>query len=246
MEGGKVTRIEIKERLYRRRYLVPNAVTVGGLFCGFLSIIYSSSERWEKAGFAVLLAILLDGLDGRVARRLNATSHFGLEFDSLSDLVSFGIAPAFLMYEWCFRHLADEFGVFICFVYVLCAASRLARFNVSSENLVGFEGLPSPAAAGLVVAVVYGISGNQPDYAAVTMGAALLLLTAYLMVCRIPYPSIKKIKITNIHFAARVLVGILIALVWWRPKIGLLVLATGYLLSGLVLEVLRRRRCPSA
>ena len=241
MEEKRLSKIEIKERLYRRRYLVPNAVTVGSLFCGFLAIIYASSERWEKAAFAILLSILLDGMDGRVARRLNATSQFGLEFDSLSDLVSFGIAPAFLMYEWCFRQLADEFGVFVCFVYALCAASRLARFNISAVNLVGFEGLPSPAAAGMVAAAVYFISGNQPNYAAVAMGAALMLLMGYLMVCKIGYPSIKKMKITNIGLTARVVIGMMIALVWWRPKIGLLVLAAGYSLSGPVIEALRQR-----
>ncbi|NLF25335.1 MAG: CDP-diacylglycerol--serine O-phosphatidyltransferase [Deltaproteobacteria bacterium] len=242
MEKKKLSRIEIKERLYRRRYLVPNAVTVGSLFCGFLAIIYASSERWEKAAFAILLAILLDGLDGRVARRLNATSPFGLEFDSLSDLVSFGIAPAFLMYEWSFRQLADEFGVFVCFLYALCAASRLARFNITTTNLSSFEGLPSPAAASIVAAVVYFMSSNQPDFAAVIMSAALMAVIAYLMVCTIPYPSIKKMKVTNIRLTARLVIGVMMGLVWWRPKVGLLVLAAGYALSGPVLEALKERR----
>ena len=150
---AKLTRLELKQRIYRRRYLVPNAVTLANLFCGFLAIIYASSFRFEKAVIAIVLAILLDGLDGRVARRLNATSKFGLEFDSFSDLVSFGVAPAMLIYHWAFQQQADEWGVFVTFVYAICAASRLARFNIAPENLKGFTGLPTPGAAAVVAAL---------------------------------------------------------------------------------------------
>ena len=126
------SREELKELVYRRRYIVPNLVTVGNMFCGFLAIMYGSSGRYKQAVFCIFLAIILDGLDGRVARRLNATSKFGVEFDSFSDLISFGIAPAVMLYHWAFHPVADEFGVFVAFIYVLCAVSRLARFNISS------------------------------------------------------------------------------------------------------------------
>ena len=96
-ELSKNQKPELRERLYRRRYIVPNAVTFGNLFCGFLTIIYATSGRYEKAVAAIAIAFLLDGLDGRVARQLNATSKFGVEFDSFADLVSFGVAPAILM-----------------------------------------------------------------------------------------------------------------------------------------------------
>jgi CDP-diacylglycerol---serine O-phosphatidyltransferase len=240
--NSTLTRREIKERLYRRRYLVPNAVTVGSMFCGFLTIIYASSQRWEKACVAIFLAILLDGLDGRVARRLNATSRFGLEFDSLSDLVSFGIAPAALIYEWCFRVEADEFGVFVCFVYALCAASRLARFNISAENLSGFQGLPSPAAAGMVVAVVNFMPSLEPSFAAIALCSVIMLTLAYLMVCQIEYLSIKKVKVTTMRLTARIALGALMALVWYRPRTGFLVLAAAYCLSGPVVQAFNRRR----
>ncbi|MCB0337672.1 MAG: CDP-alcohol phosphatidyltransferase family protein, partial [Bdellovibrionales bacterium] len=100
---SKITKLELKDRLYKRRFLAPNLVTVGSLFCGLLTIIYASSGRFEKAVIAVVIAMVLDGMDGRVARRLNATSRFGVEFDSLVDLVSFGVAPAIVMYHWCFQ-----------------------------------------------------------------------------------------------------------------------------------------------
>src|SRR4051812_49244437 len=115
MTRVKLTPVDFKHRLYRRRYLLPNAVTVGNMFCGFLAMVYANAGHFEKAFAAVFFAILLDGLDGRVARRFNATSKFGVEFDSFSDLVSFGIAPAIMMYCWCFRAHADEFGVVVCF-----------------------------------------------------------------------------------------------------------------------------------
>ena len=154
MEEKKILRVAFKNQLYQKRFLLPNAVTLGNMFCGFIACIYAEAGRFEKAAIAVGFAILLDGLDGRVARKFNATSKFGLEFDSFSDLVSFGVAPAIIMYHWCFKPLADEFGVFFTFVYALCAASRLARFNISQQNLANFTGLPTPGAAGMVAATV--------------------------------------------------------------------------------------------
>ncbi len=236
----KLTKIEVKERLYRRRYFLPNAVTVGNMFCGFIAVVYATSGRFEKAAFALLFAILLDGLDGRVARRLNATSRFGLEFDSLSDLISFGLAPAILMYQWCFQKVADEFGVVVSFVYCVCAASRLARFNVTDTRLHSFEGMPSPAAAGMVAAVVY----TAPQQAMsnlwlVTLCAAVMLLIGYLMVCRIEFRSIKQLKIENIHVVGRVFSALIIVTIWYAPRVGFLLLASIYCLSGPAVEAWR-------
>ncbi len=232
MQTPKLRRVEFKERLYRRRYLVPNAVTLGNLFCGFLTIIYASSGRFEKAALAIGIAILLDGLDGRVARRLNATSKFGVEFDSFSDLISFGMAPAMLIYQWCFRVPADEFGVFITFVYAVCAASRLARFNVSDPNLNLFTGLPTPGAAGVVAAVVNYAPQIEPSLMATTFGAVLMLLLAYLMVSRIEYRSVKNARVAGMRFFARIGLAALIALIWYKSQIGFIVLAFVYCISG--------------
>ena len=187
MTKTKITKLELKERLYRQRYILPNAVTIGNMFCGFLTIIYASSGRFSKAAIAIFIAILLDGLDGRVARRFNATSRFGLEFDSFSDLVSFGVAPAILMYHWCFQIKADEFGVFIGFVYIICAASRLARFNISEENLSSFQGLPSPAAAAMIGSIVFSFPIVEPGAVIISAGSILMLFIAYLMVSNIEF-----------------------------------------------------------
>jgi CDP-diacylglycerol--serine O-phosphatidyltransferase len=193
----KLRKIEIRDRLYRRRYLVPNAVTLANLFCGFLTIIYATSGRFEKAAIAIALAILLDGLDGRVARSLNATSRFGVEFDSFSDLVSFGVAPAILMYHWSFQLLADEFGVAVCFIYVLCAASRLARFNISAENLSTFEGLPTPGAAGFVAALVNFFPAPPQSLVLSGFGTFVMLSLGLLMVSQIEFLSIKQLKVCS-------------------------------------------------
>ncbi|RIL02192.1 MAG: CDP-diacylglycerol--serine O-phosphatidyltransferase [Proteobacteria bacterium] len=202
-----------KDRLYRRRFLVPNAVTLGGMFCGFLACIYAASGRFEKAAIAIFIAILLDGLDGRVARKLNATSKFGLEFDSLSDLVSFGVAPAFLIYHWAFLPLADEFGVFICFIYTICAASRLARFNIS-----------------------------EPSWSVIVLSALLLPALGYMMVSKIEFFSIKVLTLRSIGFPARVALGGLIALIWYSNKVGLLVLTFVYCASGPIKSLRARRQ----
>jgi CDP-diacylglycerol--serine O-phosphatidyltransferase len=228
----KITREELRDMLHRRRYAVPNAVTIGNMFCGYLAIMYATTDRLEKAVIAVLIAILLDGLDGRVARRLNATSRFGIEFDSFSDVVSFGIAPAVMMYHWAFHARADEFGVAVTFFYALCAASRLARFNISAENLKSFSGLPTPGAAVFVVAVINTSPHSQDSLVIAAVGTAVMLAIGYLMVSTIEFFSIKQFRISGVRLRARLLIGVLIALTWYSPPIGLLGLAFLYAASG--------------
>jgi CDP-diacylglycerol--serine O-phosphatidyltransferase len=224
---------QIRERLYRRRYLAPNLVTLGNLFCGFLAIIYASSGREWNAAVAIALAILLDGLDGRVARRLNATSKFGVEFDSFSDLISFGLAPAMLMYHWSFQVKADEFGVFVCFVYAICAATRLARFNISTENLKGFQGLPTPGAAGVVAAVINFMPHVEQTRELVAASTVIMLGLGYLMVSNIPFLSIKTIKLSRkLPLPTTILIGALIALTWYSTDVAFLAISVGYALSG--------------
>ena len=222
----------LAERLYRRRFLVPNTVTLANMFCGFLAVIYAASDRFEKAAIAIGIAILLDGLDGRVARKLNATSKFGVEFDSFSDLVSFGIAPALVMYYWAFLPLADEVGVLFCFIFALCAASRLARFNNSAENLRSFEGLPTPGAAGMVAALVH-VSPQVGNSAALVVVAALLMVgLAFLMVSQLPFVSIKTLRLPHLGLPGRIALGGFIALCWYYNQFALFLVAAGYVLSG--------------
>jgi CDP-diacylglycerol--serine O-phosphatidyltransferase len=233
----RLRRQELKDLLYRRRYAIPNAVTVGNMFCGFLAIFYASSGRLEKAVIAILIAILLDGLDGRVARRLNATSKFGVEFDSFSDLVSFGVAPAVMMFHWAFQLLADEVGVAVSFLYALCAASRLARFNIASENLKSFTGMPTPGAAAFIVAIVYTAPYQHDSYLVVGLASVALVVAAYLMVSTIEFMSIKQLKLSGIKLRGRIVIGLIIALVWKSPSLGLLLLSGAYVASGPFLRI---------
>lgn len=242
METDK--RLALRERIYRRRYLVPNLVTLGNMFCGYLSIMYSTSGRFDKAILSIAFAILLDGLDGRVARKLNATSKFGMEFDSFSDVVSFGVAPGILVYNWAFRPLADEFGVFVTFLFTLCAASRLARFNLSAENLQSFNGLPTPGAAGAVLAVMNFLLPivPVPTMTEVVLWSILMLTLAYLMISNIEFFSIKSLKMHRIGLYGRVTLGALLALAWYNTGIVLLIIAILYCLSGPFGSLVRRRR----
>jgi CDP-diacylglycerol--serine O-phosphatidyltransferase len=239
MKHTRITRQELKAKIISRRYLIPNAVTLGNMFCGFLSCIYSASDRFEKAALAIGIAIVLDGLDGRIARRLNATSKFGVEFDSFADLVSFGVAPAMLIYQWCFRQPADEFGVLITFMYAVCAASRLARFNLAQENLKNFVGLPSPGAAGMVAALVNFMPRTEPHPAVVVAATLLMVALGYLMVSRIEYLSIKRLKVSRYGLF---FVAILIPLTWYKSHVALLLLALCYAASGPLSAVLIRRQ----
>ena len=233
MERRRLNRAEIKDLLYRRRYLVPNAVTVGNMFCGFLSVVYAASGRFEKAAIAIFVAIILDGLDGRVARGLNATSKFGVEYDSFSDLISFGIAPAMLFYHWGLQHSADEFGVLVTFIYAVCAASRLARFNIAQENLKSFVGLPSPGAAAAAASVINFMPRiEEQTSAVVALCAAVMVGLGYLMVCRIEFFSIKKLRIKGLRRGTRIAIAAFIGLLWYRPQMGVLVISFAYALSG--------------
>jgi len=243
MKSPKIIRAEFKERLYRRRFILPNAVTVGALFCGFLACIYGATGQFQKAAIAIGIAIVLDGLDGRVARRLNATSKFGLEFDSLADVISFGVAPAVLSYFWCYRALADQFGVFLVFLFLLAAAGRLARFNVSAEELKSFNGLPTPGAAGAVAALVnFWPEALSPSLVITTLYSVFMLGLAFLMVSRVQFFSIKLIRVSSFTLRTQLAIGALIGLIWYDHQVGLVVLALAYVSSGLVGEVNKRKR----
>ena len=233
----KLTKIEFKEKFRRSRFLVPNAVTLGNMFCGFIAIIYASAHHFDKAVLAIGIALLLDGLDGRVARRLKATSKFGLEFDSFSDLVSFGLAPAMMVYYWSFQPLADEFGVLVAFLYALCAASRLARFNIQAENLKSFTGLPTPGAAGMVCAYINFLPTVSSSLYRTIFDASLMVILAGLMVSRIEFLSIKKLKVSGALF---LLLGLTIALLWYNSRVGFLCVAAGYVGSGPFLFISRK------
>src|SRR5213592_1154900 len=163
MQEFQQERALAKNRIRRRGiYLLPNLFTTAALFCGFYAIVQAMNGRFDQAAIAIFIAMVLDGLDGRVARLTKTQSAFGAEFDSLSDMVSFGAAPALVMYEWALRPM-DKLGWVAAFVYCAGAALRLARFNTNIDVVDKrfFQDLPSPAAAALVAGFVWLASDNK-------------------------------------------------------------------------------------
>ncbi len=235
-------------------YLLPNLFTSGGLFAGFFAIIAASQGRFEAACVAIFVAAILDGVDGRVARLTNTQSEFGVQYDSLADLVSFGMAPALVMYYWALSAYrldgvtAGKIGWLAAFLYAACAALRLARFNsqVGQVDKRWFIGLASPAAAGLMASFVWTCSDLEVPGAALRDWAlALTVVAALLMVSRIRYTSFKGSgqgpRAERVPFFAIVLaIAVLIALVLDPPRV-LLAAAALYALSGPVQWLWRRR-----
>ncbi len=239
-------------------YLLPNVMTTGALFAGFYSIIAGISGHYIPAAIAVVVAGFLDGVDGRLARLTNTQSEFGTQYDSLSDLVSFGLAPALLMYNWSLSSLklispvAGKLGWLAAFIYAACAALRLARFNTQAAvtDKRYFQGLASPAAAGTMVSVIWfcndqGISGDSVRWLMLVVTVVLGLL----MFSRVRYYSFKAMpagdRVPLTWIFALVLVFVLLAV---DPPTVLLIIGVVYVVAGLVLTALgvRRRRAVGA
>lgn len=225
-------------------YIVPNLITSTALFLGFSSIILSFQGDFKKAAWAILLAGIFDMLDGMAARLTNTTSKFGIEYDSLSDLISFGVAPAMLAFTWAFQPFGRS-GWIAAFLYVVCAALRLARFNVQSETVEKkqFKGLPSPGAAGMIAATVLfyyhlGGSGALPE-----KHITLLLMVyflAFLMVSNVGYWSSKDMGLAKRKpFSLLVISILVIILVITEPEVMLFIIGAVYALSGPVEHMLK-------
>ncbi len=234
----------VRDKLHGRTFLIPSCITVVGTFCGFLAIVSALQGHFEYATKCIALAFIIDGLDGRVARRLNATSAFGREFDSLSDVIAFGVAPAVLVYCWGFRTLADELGVLVSFFYVICGAARLARFNImaTDEVKLSFTGLPIPGAAGAVAAIVYAFPAPLESVPAVSAMMTYMLMLGGFMVSTIPFFSFKKVRFPRqkqLHYL--VILAMSVALAWKYSLVALVVGTSGYALSGPVQWLWRER-----
>ena len=178
-------------------YLLPNLLTTGALFGGFYAVLSGFSGNYEWAAMAIFAAMFFDGLDGRVARMTNTQSDFGVQYDSLSDMVSFGVAPAVVAYGWGVSDLG-KLGLAAAFVYASCAALRLARFNVQAELTADnktFTGLPSPAAAALIAGFIWSTYDIEPSLGLSVTGAVLTALAGFLMVSNFKYPSFKEVDL---------------------------------------------------
>jgi CDP-diacylglycerol--serine O-phosphatidyltransferase len=231
----------------RRRgiFLLPNLFTTAALFAGFFSIVQAMNGRFEQAAIAIFVAMILDGLDGRVARLTNTQSAFGAEYDSLSDMVSFGVAPALVMYSFALKGM-DKLGWIAAFVYCAGAALRLARFNTTLgvQDKRWFQGLPSPAAATLVAGLVWVMVDNHVTGADIRWLAwGLTLFAGISMVTNLRFYSGKDINLKrSVPFIVIVLIALSISLVAIDPPIVLLLLLVAYGLSGYVIGIHRRLR----
>jgi CDP-diacylglycerol--serine O-phosphatidyltransferase len=227
-----------KNRIRRRGiYLLPNLLTTAALFAGFYAIVQAMNQRFDQAAVAIFVAMVLDGLDGRVARLTRTQSAFGAEYDSLSDMVSFGAAPALIVYEWALKGMG-KLGWIAAFVYVAGAALRLARFNTMLDvaDKRWFTGLPSPAAAALVAGVVWIVDDNAIDPANLRWWVWTVTLFAGLtMVSNVRYGSFKSINLKkSVPFLAIFVFVLAIALLSYQPAIVLFAGFVAYGLSGYV------------
>jgi CDP-diacylglycerol--serine O-phosphatidyltransferase len=228
----------------RRRgiYLLPNLFTTAALFAGFYAIVQAMNQRFEQAAVAIFIAMVLDGLDGRVARLTRTQSAFGAEYDSLSDMVSFGAAPALVIYEWALKGM-DKLGWISAFIYCAGAALRLARFNTNIDVVDKryFQGMPSPAAAALIAGLVWvmidnGWSGEQVRWYA----CVLTIFAGITMVSNVRYYSGKDINLRrSVPFMVIAGIALAFALVSSYPPGVLFALFLGYALSGYVMAAWR-------
>jgi len=234
-------------------YLLPNLFTTAALFCGFYAIVSSINGKFEIAAIAIFVAMLLDGIDGRVARMTNTQSDFGAEFDSLADMVSFGLAPALIIYLWTLSSLG-KIGWLVAFVYVACAALRLARFNTQAEHSDKnyFQGLASPAAAAIVAGLIWNGELIQQYLSVPTLQIVALVTTFFaglLMVSNVRYHSFKGVNWrSKVPFVTILMFVFVLVFVSAEPALVLFGIFFVYALSGpaLTLILLRRRRAERA
>jgi len=244
-------------RLRRGIYLLPSLFTVANLLCGYyacVAALIGTNEDFDHAAKAIGIAILFDAMDGRIARMTGTNTEFGVQFDSLADVVSFGIAPAILAYAWGFRsgfaaiegyHQLGEFAWLCCLTFLICSAWRLARFNVKGMEPGGnknFVGMPTPAAAGVVAAIVHACHWLGPiaqKQWSITWFVLLPILGA-LMASTVRYYSFKDIPWTRRQPSITIiLLFLLVGIVWKYSEYVLVIIAGTYAVAGIVLHVVR-------
>lgn len=226
-------------------YVLPNLFTTAGLFAGFYAIMQARLGHFEAASLAIFVAMVMDIIDGRLARLTNTQSAFGSEYDSLSDMVSFGVAPAMVLFEFALSELG-RFGSLVAFIYVACAALRLARFNVAkTSDKSYFTGMPSPGAAAIMSSIVwvmvdydFQLSGTSRVMLAILMAA-----TALSMVSNIKYRSYKDVNFRDKMPFVGLIIGVLVfALIYMDPPMAFLIVGLGYMVVGALMYLLGKFR----
>ncbi|MDL1962799.1 MAG: CDP-diacylglycerol--serine O-phosphatidyltransferase [Deltaproteobacteria bacterium] len=224
-----------KDKLKRGIYILPNIFTSLNMFCGFYAIIASIDGKYVTSAIAIIIAVVFDILDGKIARATNTTSKFGVEYDSLADLVSFGVAPGVMMYLWALKPMG-RIGWLAAFLFMICGALRLARFNASVDTVSknSFTGLPIPAAAGMAATTVlfynkFGIASTSNCILPLIM----LYLLSFLMVSAIKYDCFKQHELfRKMNFNVLVAVILILIFIAAQPSIALFLLGVAYLVSG--------------
>lgn len=228
-------------------YLLPNLMTTTALFAGFYAVIAGMNGQFELGAIAIFVAMIFDGLDGRVARMTNSCSAFGAEYDSLADMVSFGLAPALLVYQWAL-HDFGKVGWLIAFIFTVGAALRLARFNtqVGIADKRYFQGLPSPAAAAVLAGFVWMVETNEIDTGLEPLIIFVLTLAAGLMmVSNIRFSSFKEFSLKDkVPFVTLLIVVLVFVVITLKPAMILFIIFFGYMLSGpvITLRLLQQKR----
>lgn len=247
VESGEVIEEELVGGAPVRRkgiYLLPNALTTASLFSGFYAIVSAANGVFDNAAIAIFISMILDGLDGRVARLTNTQSKFGEEYDSLADMVAFGVAPGLVAFFWSLNNLG-QFGWAITFIFVAGAALRLARFNtqIGSVDKKFFVGLASPAAAACVAGLIWSFHDFEPALWLTAITIIIVGGCGVLMVSNILYKSFKDLDLRGrVPFAAILLVVLTLVIVALDPATVLFAGFLAYALSGPVLALLRRSR----
>ena len=242
-----------RSRRERRRaiFLLPNLITTGALLLGFWAIVQSFEGHFDRAALAIVLAGICDMLDGRVARATHSTTKFGVEYDSMSDLIAFGVAPAVLVYSWTLAPLGPR-GWLVASLFTVCAAMRLARFNVQQnvEERTRYQGMPSTMAGGIVAVSVWFVhwAGAEPPFSR-ALGVAITLVFAViglLMVSTVPFLSAKSFRLSRRNtFPALVGLTVLLIVILMQPEPVMFGLGMLYLVSGPALMLYEWRRPPA-
>ena len=215
-------------------HILPSLFTTGNVFCGFYSFIAALNNQYYLAAWAIVLAIVFDFLDGRIARMTKTTSAFGMQYDSLADIISFGMAPAFLSYSWVLKPFG-RVGWMAAFLYLLCSALRLARFNVTKPDIQGqyFIGLPTPAAAAVIASIIIAFENLFGTRVHPGIMVAVVYSLAFLMVSNIKYPAFKKFEFRKrVSFTRFLFVIIVLYVLATIPKIALFMISLTYILMG--------------
>jgi CDP-diacylglycerol---serine O-phosphatidyltransferase len=249
--------LQARSRQPRRGiYILPTLFTIGTIFCGFYAVINTMKGEFDLAAVALGFAVVCDGLDGRIARLTNSCSEFGVQMDSLADVITFGLAPAVLAYLWGAKAIVatvppyakhvQQIGWIVCFAFVICGAMRLARFNIQTtksqpptpSSKKSFVGMPIPAGAGLIAAIVHFTPEPITQWPIGALWNILVGFLAFLMISTIRYPSFKHIDMrSRKSYVSFYLLALMVALIYLYSQVVLLILATAYATSGFLMKI---------